>query len=95
MAGTATTSMIVITKLLPTRFRRVFTRAVLDVVMAIFARPQGAAEFVPEGKSFKQVVAASKGLLSSFCDLVSVPALLRLQANSGPSAACISQGRVA
>ena len=56
----ATKMTLTINSLLPDRFRRLFPRNVLDLIMTIYSRPRDGTEFDPEGKSLKQVSSAIK-----------------------------------
>ena len=60
LAGTVTSSVISIGKLLPQRFRKLFPRAVLDLIATIYCKPKNGAEFDPSGKTLKQLMSAIK-----------------------------------
>lgn len=58
IAGTATTSVLAVSKLLPNRFRKLFTRGVMNQIVNLFGKPRDGAEFDPEGKTLQQVIHA-------------------------------------
>jgi len=57
---TAATSSLAIAKLLPVRFRQIFGRVVLDILLSIAGKAKDGAEFSPEGKGIVQIVSAVK-----------------------------------
>ena len=56
----AASSSLAIKKLLPVRFRRLFGRPTLDILLSIVSKPRDGGEFSPEGKSVVQIVSAIK-----------------------------------
>jgi hypothetical protein len=54
IAGVAGATTLKVATLLPTRFRRLFTRNVLDTITNIIARPRSGAEFDSDGKTLNQ-----------------------------------------
>ena len=60
IAGVAGATTLKVATLLPTRFRRLFTRNVLDTITNIIARPRSGAEFDSDGKTLNQVIGAIK-----------------------------------
>lgn len=60
IGGTAVATAVSVTKLLPLRFRSIFSRSTLDCITAILSRPKNGVEFNPVGKTIMQIVSAVK-----------------------------------
>ena len=61
IAGTATTTALAISKLLPIRFRKLFPRNVMTQLGNILGRPRNGVEFDPDGKTLAEVIRAISG----------------------------------
>ena len=60
IGGTAVATAVSVSKLLPLRFRSIFSRSTLDCITAILSRPKNGVEFDPAGKTIVQLVSAVK-----------------------------------
>ena len=58
IAGTVTSSVLAISKLLPNRFRKLFPRGVMNQIVNLYGKPRDGREFDPEGQNLQQVIHA-------------------------------------